>query len=237
MIRRVALVVNVTALAACATAPPPPPAPPCRPLVVLVAPFAPGPDAVTPPAPPPPPPSAEPAVTVAIDPDDASSGRPNARVTLVVFTELECPFCARFAATVDALRAQYRPDQLRIVWKHQPLAFHPHAREAAEAAAGVRALAGDAAFWRFTARAFADHHALDRDHYRRWAAEAGVRDPDALLAGLDDHRWAAAVDADVREAARLEVTGVPTSFVDGIQIVGAQPLERLVRAIDDELAK
>jgi protein-disulfide isomerase len=227
-------------LAACATAPPPPPAAPppvCQPYVVLVAPLAPRPDVVSPIAPPPPPDGGSPRVDVPVSDHDAIAGSPRALVTLIVFTELECPYCARNAATLAQLRARYQPDELRIVWKHRTLDFHPHARAAAEAAAGVRALAGDAAFWRFTQLAFDHQHELDDAAFVRWAADAGVRDTAAFAAGLADHRWAADVDADLALAERLGIDGVPESFIDGVKVTGAQPIESFTRVIDAELAR
>jgi protein-disulfide isomerase len=84
---------------------------------------------------------------------DPSWGSPQALVTIVVFSDLECPFCARVLRTMDELRKIYGKDQLRIVWKNYPLAFHKNARPAAEAAMAVFALRGSPWF-------FAYHDAL-----------------------------------------------------------------------------
>ena len=70
-------------------------------------------------------------------------GNRNAPVTIVVFSDFQCPFCSRVEPTVDQIKATYGKDKVRIVWKNSPLPFHPNAKPAAEAAQGVFALAGN----------------------------------------------------------------------------------------------
>jgi protein-disulfide isomerase len=174
---------------------------------------------------------------VPISPRNPSWGSRTALVTIVEFSDLQCPFCARVQPTLSALRETYGRDDLRIVWKNSPLSFHPNARPAAEAAMGVLELAGAQAFWRFHDAAFNDQASLGADSYERWAREAGVTDTAAFRSGLLGRRWADAVDADVRDAQNLGVSGTPAFFINGILVVGAQPLEVFKRTIDAELAK
>jgi protein-disulfide isomerase len=166
---------------------------------------------------------------VPISPRNPSWGSRTALVTIVEFSDIQCPFCS--------LRETYGPDNLRIVWKNSPLSFHPSARPAAEAAMGVFELAGAQAFWRFHDAAFNDQGSLGLDSYTRWARQAGVTDTATFQAGLQAHRWAAPVEADIREADAPGVNGTPAFFVNGILVVGAQPLEVFKRTIDAELAK
>ena len=168
--------------------------------------------------------------------DDPSWGSRTAFVTIVEFADFQCPVSRRVATTLAELRKRYGPDQLRIVWKNNPLSFHQQARPAAEAAMGVYALAGADAFWRFHDTAFANLHELAADRYEQWAADAGVRDLAAFRDGLASHRWAPVVDADLEDAARADVSGAPIFFIDGLRLEGAQPLEKFTRMIDDELA-
>jgi protein-disulfide isomerase len=160
-----------------------------------------------------------------------------APVTIVEFADLQCPYSRRVEETLTALRDTYGPDKLRIVWKNSPLPFHQNARAAAEAAMGVFALSGSTAFWRFHDLAFQNQTSLQRDAYLKWAQDAGVRDVAAYAAGLDSHQWAFAVDADMREAHTLGANGTPTFFLNGVPVIGAQPLDAFTKVIDEQLAK
>ena len=164
-------------------------------------------------------------------------GSRTALVTIVEFSDFQCPYCARVVPTLSALRETYGPDNLRVVWKNSPLPGHPNARPAAEAAMGVFQLAGPRAFWKFHDAAFADQRSLAQDSYERWAREAGVTDMAAFRAGLASHRWAVAVEADLADARALSQTGTPSFFINGISIIGAQPLDKFKSAIDAEMAK
>ena len=137
------------------------------------------------------------------------------------------------------MRELYGPDDVRIVWKHCPLPFHQNARPAAEVATGVRALAGNAAFWTFTETVFSAESRggqLDDDHFTQWARLAGVTDVAALLAGLQSHRWGPKIDADLAEATAVGVQGTPAFFINGVRLVGAQPYEAFRAVIDQQLA-
>src|ERR1019366_5283946 len=168
---------------------------------------------------------------VPISPGNPSWGSRTALVTIVEFSDLQCPFCSRVQPTLSALRETYGPDNLRIVWKNSPLSFHPNARPAAEAAMGVFELAGARGFWRFHDAAFGDQGSLGTESYVRWAREAGVTDAGAFQAGLTTHRWADRIEADVRDAEKLGVNGTPAFFINGILVVGAQPLDVFKRTI------
>lgn len=168
---------------------------------------------------------------------DPSNGRRDALVTMVEFSDFQCPFCGRAKTTVDQLRAAYKADELRIVFKHEPLPFHVQAKPTAEAAQGVFVLKGDAAFWRFHDLAFENQRDLSREKLMDWAADAGVVDLAAFERGLDGHAWAAKVDADYALSQKVGATGTPNFFVNGVQLTGAQPYEKFKELIDAELAK
>lgn len=174
---------------------------------------------------------ADPAQVLRVPAEGAPSmGPASAAVTMVMFGDLQCPFTARAWATVESLRRRYG-DRLRVVWRHNPLAFHDRAREAAEAAAEVRAQGGDDAFWRFVGAALANRSALSRDDLERYALDAGV-DVGRLRASLDQRPHAEVVGADMRLAARLEATGTPSFFINGARLSGSQPEAAFVTAID-----
>jgi protein-disulfide isomerase len=174
--------------------------------------------------------------TVPIASDDAVRGSRLAYVTIVVFSDFQCPFCGRLDTTFERLREEYGDDKLRVVFKHNPLPFHEHARLAAEVGQGVLALAGQEAFWRYQTMAFRRQSLISPAAIRAWAVAAGA-DERALEAGIQGKRWAHKIDADVALASRLKASGTPASFVNGILLSGAQPFDRFKTTIDGELEK
>lgn len=173
---------------------------------------------------------------VPISAHDPTWGARNALVTIVEFSDFQCPFCSRVEPTLAQLQETYGPDKLRIVWKNQPLPFHPNARPAAEAAQGVFALGGDAAFWKFHDAAFRDQRSLSPASYEQWAADAGV-DVKKLRAGLATNAWGAKIDRDMALGTSLGANGTPSFFINGTTLTGAQPVDKFKSIIDEELRK
>lgn len=173
---------------------------------------------------------------VPVNQDDPIWGDPLAPVTLVVFSDYQCPFCSRLHQTLRDLQASYGERRLRIVFKHNPLPFHQHAKDTAIAAEAVRALGGNRAFWIFTDRAFGDQQSLGTNVIDDWARAAGV-DPARLRAELQNPAHEAKVERDMALATRLGVRGTPHTFVDGAAIGGAQPIDKFTSVIDDHLRR
>jgi protein-disulfide isomerase len=224
------LVPALVVSAACADAPPrpialPPPTTAALPVVTPVlaeqAPVA---------------PSEEDAV-VPVSLHNPTWGSRTAPVTIVEYSDFQCPYCGRVEPTLDQIRTAYGPDKVRIVWKNNPLPFHVNGKPAAEAGAGVFALEGNDAFWVFHALAFQNQGALGPASYAAWAQQAGVTDVGAFTGGLEAHRWAGDVDKDLSEGKVVGVSGTPAFFVNGLSIKGAQPFETFKEAIDQQLAK
>ncbi len=167
--------------------------------------------------------------------DDAVRGSRLAYVTIVVFSDFQCPFCTRLETTIDRLREEYGEDKLRIVFKNSPLPFHQHARLAAEVGQGVLALAGQEAFWRYHAVAFRRQGVMSPEAIRAWAVNAGV-DERALEDGLAKKKWAQKVDYDISVAKKIGASGTPMSYVNGVLISGAQPFDRFKEVVEQELA-
>ena len=148
-------------------------------------------------------------------------GRADALVTVVVFSDFQCPFCARVLPTLGALAERYG-DDVRFVWKNNPLPFHDRARPAAEAAMVVFAKAGAEGFWRFHDALFADRNVLTTEGLEDAAEAVGV--PRAVLRReLASGRYAAQVDADMALAQVLGATGTPSFFINGTPLAGARP--------------
>src|SRR6188768_1555494 len=102
--------------------------------------------------------------------DDPVWGAATAPVTLVEFSDLQCPFCSRVHPTIKSLQAKYGPNQLRVVFKHNPLPFHANARPAAKVADAVLRQGGSAAFFAFLDLAFAEQSRLGDEALSDWVA-------------------------------------------------------------------
>ncbi|RYZ08332.1 MAG: hypothetical protein EOO73_07725 [Myxococcales bacterium] len=172
---------------------------------------------------------------VPVTAEDPQWGDADAPVTIVEFSDFECPFCSRVNPTLEQLKRKYGPQQLRVVFKHYPLPFHPQARPAAEAAAAVFMLAGSPAFFRFHDQVFGNQQSLSPESYEKWASDAGVQGP-SLKTWLGSGRPAEKVDQDLALAKAVGVTGTPAFRINGVVLSGAQPIESFVAIVDEQLA-
>ncbi len=159
-------------------------------------------------------------------------GDARAPVTIVVFSDYECPFCQRSEATLRALSQQYG-GQVRFAFKDRPLPIHASARAAARAA---RAAGDQGKFWEYHDALFAHQDALDPASLERYAAELGL-DVERFRRSLAAASTDAAIAADEKEATRLGVQGTPTFFVNGRRVIGAQPLARFQSSVEQALAE
>jgi len=163
---------------------------------------------------------------------DPSWGSPRALVTIVTFSDLECPFCARATRTLDELRKIYGKDQLRIVWKNYPLAFHKNARPAAEAAMAVFALRGSPWFFAYHDALFS--HRLD-DRVIDGSLPRGLSRTE-IDAAIAKNNIAKKVNDDIALANLIGVRGTPAFFINGVFLSGAQPVESFRAIIDEQIA-
>jgi protein-disulfide isomerase len=155
-------------------------------------------------------------------PDAPTRGPSNARVTIQIFSDFECPFCAGVVPLLRRLEAEFGGN-VRFVWHDFPLPMHPHARRAAAAAREVFVSRGGAAFWRLHDALFeAQARGLDDQAIDRLARREGV-DPRryalAVTAGAHD----ASIDADIRAGDAAGVDGTPAFFVNDYLAIGAMP--------------
>ena len=174
-----------------------------------------------------------PRTAIAVAGDDPALGNANAPVTLVEYSDFQCPFCLRVVPTIKELRAKYG-DKVRIVWKDFPLTqIHPQAFLAAQAGNCAR---DQGKFWEYHDRLFANQQALQADALKKYAADAGL-DSAAFNACLDGSKFEARVEEALGAGARLGITSTPTVYVNGRLINGAQPIEVFQAVIDEELAR
>lgn len=143
-------------------------------------------------------------------------GPAEAPVTLVVFSDFQCPHCAKLSNTLDDLTELY-PREVRVVFKHLTMPFHPHAEALALA---TIAAAEDGRFWAAHDALFADGRTLRPADAPEAFRALGI-DYEALEAGRAAAPWRALLRADQEQARRLGVEGTPTTFVNGRRVVGA----------------
>ncbi len=176
------------------------------------------------------------AAVIPVTKDDPQWGNADAPVTIVEFSDFECPFCGRVNPTIKQLKAKYGPKKIRFVWKHQPLPFHKNAKPAHEAAAVVMQVAGSEAFWKFHDNAFANRTALTPANFEKWAVEAGA-DLAKFKAGVAAKKGAPKVAADQAIARKVGATGTPAFRINGVTLSGAQPVDKFTAVIDQQLAE
>jgi protein-disulfide isomerase len=160
-------------------------------------------------------------------------GPANALVTVVELGDYQDPFCKRVQPALAELRTLYG-DDLRFVFKHAPLPFHPLAEPAAELAAEAYARRGAAGFWKAHEALWTASPKLAMPQLLDIALRSGL-DAHAARAAIVDKRHAAVIGADVDLGKLLRAKGVPHFFVNGRRLVGAQPVEAFRRVIDEEL--
>lgn len=160
-------------------------------------------------------------------------GKPDAPITIVEFSDFQCPFCQRTLPTLTELLAKYE-GKVRVAYRDFPLPqIHPHAQKAAEAA---RCAADQGKFWEYHDRLFANQGKLDppslTEHAKGLALEAK-----SFEECLSSGKYTAAVGKDFEEGKQAGVSGTPAFFINGIFLNGAQPLEKFSSIIEDELTR
>ena len=159
-------------------------------------------------------------------------GNPKAPVTIVEFSDFQCPFCVRARPTVNRVREVYG-DRVRFAFRHYPLDFHPQAQKAGEAAA----CAGEQdRFWQMHDRLWENPQKLEVPDLKAHAQALGLDAP-AFAGCLDSGRHAGLVERDMQAGQAYGVSGTPAFFVNGRPLIGAQPFETFQQVIDDELAR
>ncbi len=159
-------------------------------------------------------------------------GSATAAVTILEFSDFQCPYCVRSRPTVAKIRETYG-DKVRWAFRHFPLGFHDKAEKAGEAAA----CAGDQGkFWEMHDRLWASTEKLAVPDLKQHAVALGL-DAAKFDQCLDSGQHAGLVARDEETGQGYGVSGTPAFFVNGRPLVGAQPFEAFQQVIDDELAR
>ncbi len=169
---------------------------------------------------------APPRVDVGAD-DDPFMGPQDAPVTLVEFSDFQCPYCRRVQSVLKRLMTAYH-GQLKLVFRDFPLRqIHPEAQKAAEAAQCAN---DQGQFWQYHDRLFAATE-LGVEHLKQYAVELGL-DAEGFNACLDSEKYRQEVQDDIDDARAVGVNATPSFFVNGLPINGAVPFERFVEMVE-----
>ena len=157
-------------------------------------------------------------------------GPADAKVTIVEFSDFQCPYCAK--AAIEAAQVVQRfPKEVKLVFKQFPLEDHSQAALAAEASLAAQA---QGKFWPLHDKMYANFRQINRARILAWAAEAGL-DMKRFQADLDSHKYAARVRAEEQEGEVAGVGGTPTFFINGKKFNGVFEVSAIVPIIAEEM--
>ena len=157
-------------------------------------------------------------------------GAVEASVTIVEFSDFECPYCSRVGPTLERLLDDF-PEDVRVVFVQMPLAFHQNAHPAAQAALAAHA---QGMFWPYHDLLFENQRSLDRSDLINYAGQVGL-DVGQFTAALDARTYADAVDAQIATATRIGVRGTPNFRINGRVLSGAQPYDQFASIVREEI--
>lgn len=167
--------------------------------------------------------------------DDPVLGDKNAKVTIIEFSDYECPFCARFATqTLPQIKDQYvKTGKVKIVFRDFPLSFHANAQKAAEAA---ECADDQGKYWEYHDKLFANTQSLDVTSLKQYAKDLGL-DATKFNSCLDTGKYTAEVKKDFSDGQAVGISGTPSFVINGKLVVGALPFEMFKQEIDAALAQ
>ena len=189
-------------------------------------------------------PAPEPQEVVVSMNDDPVKGDLNAPVTIIEFSDFQCPYCGRFfQSTLQEIERDYiKTGKVRYVFRDFPLDFHKQAPKASEAA---NCAGEQGKYWEMHDKLFENQNALMVDKLRQYAAEVGL-EPGPFDACLDSGKYAEEINRDVEDGKKAGVSGTPSFFIGksqgkgkeitGKKIIGARPYESFKQVIDQLLA-
>ncbi|MBI3334227.1 DsbA family protein [Candidatus Pacearchaeota archaeon] len=166
--------------------------------------------------------------------DDAVLGDSDAPVTIIEFSDYECPYCGKhYTETYPQLKREYiDTGKVKLVFRDFPLSFHPNALPAALAAECVKEKGGDDAYFAYHDILFENQATLSTANMKAWADELGYN----IDSCLDSQKYADEVREDTADGSAAGVQGTPSFFINGRQLSGAQPYSAFKQAIDAALA-
>jgi protein-disulfide isomerase len=169
---------------------------------------------------------------VEVEAKGPARGPANAPVTIVEFSDFQCPYCGREVPVIDRVMKEY-DGKVRLVFRHYPLDFHPFAQKAAEAGACAQ---DQGKFWELHDKMFGNQNNLAVDDLKGYAKQVGL-DPSKFDKCLDSGEKKALVEQDQKAGSAAGVSGTPAFFINGLFVNGAQPYEVIKQTVDREMKK
>jgi protein-disulfide isomerase len=170
-------------------------------------------------------------VDIALRADDHIRGDSTAKVTLVQYSDFQCPYCSAVNPTIEQVMTDYK-GQVKLVYRHFPLSFHENAQKAAEASECASA---QGKFWEMHDKLFANQSKLTVADLKGYAKDLGLNTT-KFNTCLDDGTYTAKVQTDETQGGQYGVNGTPATFVNGTLVSGAVPYATFKAAIDSALA-
>jgi protein-disulfide isomerase len=162
------------------------------------------------------------------------SGNKDAKVTIVEYSDFQCPYCSKGAEILKEIKKKYG-DKIKVVFKNFPLPFHNHAEQAAVAGLCANEQ-GTNYFWKMHDEMFAAQDSLDAEGLKNTAKKVGLK-PDQFEKCLAENKYLSQVKTDMEEGRKVRVKSTPTFFINGQLIMGAQPLDVFSEIIEEEMAR
>lgn len=160
-------------------------------------------------------------------------GKADAKVTIVEFSDFQCPFCQKGAGVMEEVKKKYG-NKVKIAFKNYPLPFHNNAKTAANAGLCANEQ-GVNFFWKMHDQMFANQGSLTAEGLVGMAKKIGLKEADFKTC-LESNKFAVKVESDIKEGQDVGVKSTPTFFVNGKMISGAVPLEQFSEVIDQEMS-
>lgn len=163
--------------------------------------------------------------------DDHIRGDKNAKITMIEYSDFQCPFCQRHLPTLDQVLTDYK-GKVRLIYRHFPLtSIHPNAQKSAEASE----CAGDQdKFWEMHDKLFANQTALQIENLKQYAKDLGLN-TSQFDSCLDTGKYASKVNQQATEAQNSGITGTPGTWVGDQLVKGAYPFDTFKQIIDAQL--
>jgi protein-disulfide isomerase len=166
--------------------------------------------------------------------DDPIKGPKDALVTVVIFSDFQCPFCKRVEDTLKQVGEAY-PNDVRFVWKDNPLPFHNRAKPAAILGRVAYKQKGDKGFWEAHEALFGSSMKFEEDELKTIAEKSGLA-WDTVKQAIDQNKYMDKIESSIDLAADFKASGTPHFFINGVRLSGAQPLDKFKAIIDERLA-
>jgi len=174
--------------------------------------------------------NSKPASNGVVNPEDHIKGDPAAPITILVFSDFQCPFCGNYHKTLQQALDNY-PGKVRLLFKHFPLTGHLQARPAAEAS---ECAAEQGKFWEFADGLFSNQEKLGGSLYQELASNLGLN-LSQFNECISSRKYKDKVEANYQEGLAKKFKGTPASFINGQEVSGAVPYEKIKSIIDSLL--